>query len=47
MLTGDFMVVPGSYMKNVDKGSDQVTLKGINNYSGVKVVKFKIKPYEL
>ena len=31
----------------VDAGEYTVIIKGINNYSGVKVVKFKIKPYEL
>ena len=40
--TGDFIVVEGSYVKNVSKGTAKVTLKGINNYGGYKTVTFKI-----
>ncbi len=40
--TGDFIVVPGSYVKNTSKGTASVTLMGINGYSGAKTVKFKI-----
>lgn len=40
--TGDFIVVDGSYVKNISKGTARVTLKGINNYGGYKTVTFKI-----
>lgn len=40
--TGDFIVVPGSYINNVQKGTAKVTLKGINGYGGYKTVTFKI-----
>ncbi len=40
--TGDFMVVPGSYVKNTSKGAASVTFMGINGYRGAKTVKFKI-----
>ena len=40
--TGDFIVVPGSYTNNVQKGTAKVTLKGINGYGGYKTVSFKI-----
>ncbi len=41
-INGDFCVIPGSYSQNRIKGSATVTLRGINGYSGVKTVKFKI-----
>ncbi len=40
--TGDFMVVPGSYVNNRNKGTAQVTFMGINGTSGTKTVKYKI-----
>ncbi len=40
--TGDFVVVPGSYVNNLGKGTAQVTFMGVNEYSGTKTVKFKI-----
>ncbi|MCR5502532.1 MAG: hypothetical protein K6F53_05965 [Lachnospiraceae bacterium] len=41
--TGDFIAVPGSYVKNVQKGTAKVTFKGINGCGGYKTVSFKIK----
>jgi len=35
-------VVPGSYVKNVNKGTAKVTLRGINGFGGEKTVTFKI-----
>ncbi|MBR3525158.1 MAG: hypothetical protein IKO11_04865, partial [Lachnospiraceae bacterium] len=46
-VTGDFMIVPGSYFKNDNKGIAQVTVKGINKYSGVKTIKFRIVPFSV
>ena len=40
--TGDFMVVPGSYAKNVNKGTAKVTFMGINGCTGTKTVSYKI-----
>ena len=40
--TGDFMVVPGSYSKNTNKGTAKVTFMGINGYTGTKTVSFSI-----
>ncbi|MCR5669759.1 MAG: family 43 glycosylhydrolase [Butyrivibrio sp.] len=40
--TGDFMVVPGSYVSNRNKGTAKVTFMGVGDYSGTKTVKFKI-----
>ncbi len=40
--TGDFKVVPGSYVKNTAKGTAKVTFMGINGYTGVKTVSYKI-----
>lgn len=36
-------VVPGSYIKNIDKGTAKVTFQGIGEYGGLKTVSFKIK----
>ncbi len=41
-VTGDFEVVPGSYVKNKNKGTAQVTFRGVGKYSGLKTVKFSI-----
>ncbi len=41
-VTGDFMVVPGSYSKNTNKGTAKVTFMGINGYTGTKTVSFSI-----
>ncbi|MCM1090924.1 MAG: pectinesterase family protein [Butyrivibrio sp.] len=38
----NYMVLPGSYINNVKKGTAQVTLIGLNEYGGAKTVKFKI-----
>ena len=35
-------VVPGSYVKNVNKGTAKVTLRGKGVYGGTKTVSFKI-----
>ncbi len=40
--TGDFCVVPGSYVGNDKKGTAKVTFIGINGFSGTKTVSFKI-----
>ena len=38
----DFEVVPGSYVKNINKGTAKVTFRGIGDYGGTKTVSFKI-----
>ncbi len=42
VLGEDFEVVPGSYVKNISKGTAKVTFRGINDYGGTKTVSFKI-----
>ncbi|MDO4193970.1 MAG: hypothetical protein Q4D24_11750 [Erysipelotrichaceae bacterium] len=42
VLGEHFEVVPGSYVKNINKGTAKVTFKGINGYGGTKTVSFKI-----
>ena len=42
VLGKDFEVVPGSYVKNINKGTAKVTFRGINEYGGSKTVSFKI-----
>ncbi len=41
-VTGDFMVVPGSYTKNTTKGTAKVTFMGINGKTGTKTVSYSI-----
>ncbi len=41
-LGKDIEVVPGSYVKNINKGTAKVTFRGINGYGGTKTVSFKI-----
>ncbi len=41
-LGEDIEVVPGSYVRNVNKGTAQVTFRGINDFGGTKTVSFKI-----
>ena len=41
-LGKDFEIVPGSYVKNINKGTAKVTFRGINGYGGTKTVSFKI-----
>lgn len=45
---GDFAVVPGSYTKNINKGTASLTIRGNGEYFGTKAVNFKIvnKPFE-
>ncbi len=38
----DYIVVPGSYKKNVNKGTASLTIQGIGQYGGTKVVTYKI-----
>lgn len=38
----DYSIVPGSYTKNINKGTASVTIRGEGDYFGTKVVKFKI-----
>jgi hypothetical protein len=38
----DYEVVPGSYANNIRKGTAKVTIRGINNYGGQKVINFRI-----
>ena len=38
----DYEVVPGTYKNNVNKGTASVTIRGINDYCGTKVVTYKI-----
>lgn len=45
--TGDYMAVPGSYVKNLNKGTAKVTFMGINGKTGTKTVSFKIGPRSL
>ena len=42
ILGQDIEVVPGSYVKNVNKGTAKVTFRGINDFGGTKTVSFKI-----
>ncbi|MCM1266999.1 MAG: hypothetical protein NC302_03765 [Bacteroidales bacterium] len=42
VLGRDIEVVPGSYVKNVNKGTAKVTFRGIHDYGGSKTVSFKI-----
>ena len=42
VLGEHFEVVPGSYVKNINKGTAKVTFRGINEYGGTKTVSFKI-----
>ena len=39
---GDYTVVPGSYTKNINKGTASLTIRGNGEYFGTKAVKFKI-----
>jgi hypothetical protein len=43
----DYVVVNGSYKNNTNKGTAKVTIRGIGNYGGTKVISFKIEPKEL
>lgn len=38
----DYEIIEDSYTKNINKGTATVMIKGINDYGGVKTVKFKI-----
>ena len=38
----DFVVLPGSYENNVNKGTAKVTFKGVGEYGGYKTVSFTI-----
>lgn len=42
LLGEDMEVVPGSYIKNVNRGTAKVTFRGIHDYGGTKTVSFKI-----
>lgn len=42
LLGKDIQVVPGSYVKNIEKGTAKVTFAGINAFGGTKTVSFKI-----
>ena len=39
---GDFEIVEGSYVNNKNTGTAKVTIRGVGNYGGTKVVTFKI-----
>ncbi len=39
----DFEIVPGSYVNNQKSGTAKVTIRGVGNYGGTKVVSFKIR----
>ena len=41
-LGKDIEVVPGSYVKNVNKGTAKVTFRGIGDFGGTKTVSYKI-----
>jgi hypothetical protein len=38
----NYEIVPGSYKKNVNKGTASVTVRGISGYGGTKTINFKI-----
>lgn len=38
-----YEIVPNSYKNNVKKGTASVTIRGVNNYGGTKIVKFSIR----
>lgn len=42
LLGEDMEVVPGSYIKNINRGTAKVTFRGIHDYGGTKTVSFKI-----
>ena len=42
VLGEDIEVVPGSYIRNVNKGTAKVTFRGINDFGGTKTVSYKI-----
>lgn len=44
-ITGDYMIV--SYTNNINKGTATAVIKGINDYSGTKTIKFKITPQKM
>ena len=39
----DYVVIPGSYKNNVNKGKASVAIRGVGNYCGTKEVNFTIK----
>lgn len=41
-LGKDIEVVPGSYAKNINKGTAKVTFRGINDFGGTKTVSYKV-----
>ena len=42
-LGEDFVIIPGSYIDNIDKGTAKVTIRGCGDYTGQKTLTFKIK----
>ena len=38
----NYVIVPGTYTKNVNKGKASVTIKGVNDFGGTKVITFNI-----
>lgn len=42
ILGEDMEVVPGSYVKNINKGTAKVTFRGINDFGGTKTVYYRI-----
>ena len=44
-ITGDYIIV--SYTNNINKGTATAVIKGINDYSGTKTIKFKITPQKM
>ena len=43
LKSGDFEIVPGTYQKNLKKGTAKVIVRGIGAYGGEKQISFKIK----
>lgn len=41
-MPGSSIVLEGSYINNIRKGTAKVTLRGIGEYGGLKTVTFKI-----
>ena len=43
LKSGDFEIVPGTYQRNLKKGTAKVIVRGIGAYGGEKQISFKIK----
>lgn len=43
----DYEIVPGTYKNNINKGNASVTIRGLGDYCGTKVVKYTIYKYKI